>query len=59
MANRPTNQLDLSNYLLWSLAAAVVLLAMAGPTSTPIWIFLGLWWVGLAIADYRVNRLGR
>lgn len=59
MANGPTNQLDLTNYLLGSLAAAVVLLALAGPTSPPIWVFLGLWWGALAIVDYRVNHVGR
>jgi hypothetical protein len=55
MANRPAEQVDLSSYLLASIIAAVLLLALAGPTSAPIWIFIALWWGALAIVD-RVNK---
>lgn len=42
-------EVDLSNYVLSSLVVAVFLLALAGPTSTPAWLFLAIVWTGLGL----------
>ena len=47
---------DPSNYVLASLGAGILLLGLAGPTNTAIWVLLSVFWIGVAVALYVVNR---